>query len=263
MFKYFKIVCKAGYLVLSQSRFLTKINKHKDEFSLIDRYNYSHDLIVKVCEKLDCLFIVNNKENLIQDSNCLFICNHQSNMDALSFLAVIEKPLTFLSKIEVLKFPYVRKVLKAIDGIFMDRKDFRSEIRCLMQVTSILKKGEQSVVIFPEGTRSKDGLHTLNEFKPGSLKPAFNSNKPIQLVAIYGGFRVLDKKLKLKKYPIQISFLNPIYPSEFKGLTTIELSKIIEDKIANEVDRLRQIDKELVLKYSYRNSKNNFDIAGI
>lgn len=267
MFKYLKIVSKALFPLICKLPKIRKYAKKKEKYPLIERYDFvSSFLNYFVSKKLKVVFYVNGLENLPKDSTFLGISNHQSNMDPLCYLSLLNKgvynyPLTFLSKKEVLKFPVVNEVLTSIDGVFMDRQNFRSEIRAISQITNILKSNKQSVIIFSEGTRARDIKHEVAEFKSGSLKPAFNSNKLIVPFAIYGGFRVLDKKCDLKAFPVQISILKPVKTSDFAN--TQEASKYLHNIISNEVDVLRKNDEELVKNYLPKNSKVEVDISGL
>ena len=93
---------------------------------------------------------------------------------------------------------------------------------------------------------------------------AYNSKTSILPVALYGTFRVLDKKMNMKKFPIQVKFLKPIPYEEYSKYTTVEFAKILHDLIEKEVEILRQKDKELCKKYCYKRRKNhNYDISGL
>jgi 1-acyl-sn-glycerol-3-phosphate acyltransferase len=121
-----------------------------------------------------------------------------------------------------------------------------------------------SFAIFPEGTRSRDIHHQLGAFKPGALKAAYNASKPIVPVAIYGTFRCLDKKCKMKAYPVQISFLKPHLPEEFQNTSTVDMAKIIEEEVKKEVERLREEDKKLCqLDKNPKYQNMEFDVKGL
>ncbi len=263
MFKYFKIVCKEIFPLLGSSRWLNKYIKHKDKYFLDERYSKVRAFLRKFNKNFDVKFIIKGEENLPKDSNFLLVCNHQSNMDPISFIDYFENPTTFVSKKEVLKFPYAGKMLQAIDGVFMDRNDFRSEVKSISVASKILKETNANVVIFPEGTRSKNVEHSLNEFKAGSLKIAYNANKPIVVACIQGGYRVLDKKLKMKNYPIQITFIKTYYPSYYKDIKTNDLIKQVESSIDEELKIMKKTDEELVDIYKLKRSKKDHNIVGL
>lgn len=88
----------------------------------------------------------------------------------------IEKPKAFIAKIELLKLPLLRTWMIHLKCVFMDRSDIRQSLKVINQAADHLKEG-YSMIIFPEGTRSKN--ETFGEFKPGSLKLALKAGVPI------------------------------------------------------------------------------------
>jgi 1-acyl-sn-glycerol-3-phosphate acyltransferase len=263
MIKYLKYASKVLGMILVSPFWSRKYNKKKDKYPIQVRYNKVRSFLQKFSKRVQIEFYISGEENLPKDSNFLLVCNHQSNIDPISFIDQIETPLTFISKKEVAKFPYVGKILNSIDGIFMDRKNMRSEIKAIMQASKTLEEGKQSVMIFPEGTRSKSIEHEVLTFKAGALKPAYNSSKPIVVVCIYGAFRVLDKKLRMKKYPIQISYIKTFYPEEYKQYNTNQLNQIIQDLVETKYKELKEKDKELVKIHKLKHSKMDCNISGL
>ena len=263
MIKYFNYACKVLIMILLSPLWSRKYSKRKDKYPIQVRYNKVRKFIQKFCKRVKIKFYVTGKENIPSDSNFLLVCNHQSNIDPISFVDQIETPLTFISKVEVAKFPFVGKILTSIDGIFMDRKNIRSEVKAIMQASKILEGNNQSVMIFPEGTRSKSIKHEILTFKAGALKPAYNAKKPIVVSCIYGGFRVLDKKLRMKNYPIQISYIKTFYPEEYSQYNTNQLNEIIQNLVNDEWKKLSLKDQELVKIHKLKHSKRDCNISGL
>jgi 1-acyl-sn-glycerol-3-phosphate acyltransferase len=264
MIKYLSLALTAGFKIIFASGWINRYSKHPEKYLIEKRFEKAHKLMTDVGHSFHCEFFVNGQENIPQDTNVVFVSNHQSNIDALAYLAVSDKPITFLAKEETVSFPYVGKIVKALDGVFIDRHDFHQEVKAMISLENNLENNpKQSVFIFPEGTRSRDISHTVIDFKPGALKPAYNASKPIVPVAIYGAFRVIDKKLRMKHFPIQIAYLKPHYPEEYKKLSTIEMAKIIQKEVSEKVDELRRNDKVLCQENKILRLKNSVDISGI
>ena len=80
--------------------------------------------------------------------------------------------------------------MSAIDYIPIDRTDRRKAFESLNQAARKVQSGT-SVVIFPEGTRSQDGI--LQEFKKGGLVLSIKSQQPVVPISISGSHRVLPK----------------------------------------------------------------------
>ena len=92
----------------------------------------------------------------------------------------------------------------------------------------------QSVVIFPEGTRTKDENHMPGEYKPGALKPAYETKKNIAVFAMNGGYKVFSKKYK-GKVIITVRVLDVLNYEQFKDKNTLELTNEIRKKTVDEV----------------------------
>ena len=121
--------------------------------------------------------------------------------------------------------------------MFIDRSNLKQEVRAIMKLSKSLEENrELSYVVFPEGTRSRDPNHLVQEFKPGSLKMAYNSKTSILPVALYGTFRVLDKKMNMKKFPVQVKFLKPIPYEEYKGMKTTEIADMVKSRIEKVIE---------------------------
>ncbi len=129
------------------------------------------------------------EENIPKDKTALFVANHQSNFDIPLIMSSIDVPKGFIAKKELEKWPMISTWMKYIKCIFMDRSNLRKSAEAIVEGTKLLKSG-YSMVIFPEGTRSKGGH--LGEFKAGSFKLATKSKCPIVPVTIDGTYKLLE-----------------------------------------------------------------------
>lgn len=147
---------------------------------------------------------VYGEENVPSDIPVVFIANHQGNFDIPILMSYINKPKGFIAKIETLKIPLVRTWMKYIHCVFMDRSNIRKSAAAIIEGVKIIKEGH-SLVIFPEGTRSKGG--PLGEFKAGSFKLATKSKAPIVPITIDGSFKLMEangNKIKPAKVNLYI-----------------------------------------------------------
>lgn len=169
---------------------LRKLKKQlpKEEFSLLIE-NFVAKWAVKHIKYSGAKIIVKGEENIPKDGAVLFVSNHQSNFDLAVFLGCIHKPKGYIAKIEVLKIPVLKAYMEFMQCIFMDRSDFKKSAKAILDGVDILKGG-QSLVIFPEGTRSKGG--PVGEFKAGSFKLATKSKVPIIPVTIDGSYKIME-----------------------------------------------------------------------
>lgn len=178
---------------------------------------------------------------------CLVISNHYSLMDPVMLIASSERPITFLSKKENLKMPFVGQILKMLQVFTIDRKNVLSQVRTLQQIGEYLKdENKPHVVIFIEGTRNKKPSGELLEFHPGTLKIAYKANCDIVPATMYGTFRILKLNSYLKHYPFWWKINDPIKPEQFLNKSTIDLAGEIRQKMIDQVDQFRVLDQKYI-----------------
>lgn len=170
---------------------------------------------------------IQGEENIPSQGAVLFVSNHQGNFDIPILLGYINKPKAFIAKIELLKVPLIRTWMTHLKCVFMDRSDIRQSLKAINQAAEHLKEG-YSMVIFPEGTRSKGA--TLGEFKPGSLKLGLKAGVPILPMAIQGSYKIMENNgFLIKPAQVKITIFEPI-PTQ--GLTK-EQAADLPEKIRN------------------------------
>ncbi|MBT2695044.1 lysophospholipid acyltransferase family protein [Bacillus sp. ISL-55] len=165
----------------------------------------------------------------IPEGPVLFASNHEGNFDIPVLIGAIEKPFGFISKIEVKKVPVLSSWMEAIDCVFIDRKNRDKAAGSIMSGVELLKKGN-SLVIFPEGTRSKGGPVGL--FKAGGFRLAKDSGVPIVPISIQGTADVFEKNGRLvKPAKIKVIISPPVYSRQYKDKGLISLAEEIRDTI--------------------------------
>lgn len=160
-------------------------------------------------------------ENLPTDTNVVFVSNHQGNFDIPLLMGYIDMPKGFISKIEAKKIPIVNQWMELIHCVFMDRSTLKGSAGAIIEGIKVLKSGH-SLVIFPEGTRSKGGR--IGEFKSASFKLATKPGIPIVPITIDGSYRLMEQNhnqikpahVKLTIHPMVIT----------KGLNKEELEAL-------------------------------------
>lgn len=177
---------------------------------------------------------VKGKENLPDHGPFVIVSNHQGNFDIPIMLGYLERPIGFISKVEVKKLPIIRDWMVYMNCVFLDRKDRRQAITAINEGAQNIKKGT-SIVIFPEGTRSK-GMK-MNSFKAGSFKLAQKAEVPIVPVAIKGSFKIMEQNKNLiKPTTVIVTVLPPIQPDQYAGKDIKTLSLEVEEIIKKEIN---------------------------
>ena len=110
----------------------------------------------------------------------------------------------------------------------MDRDDVRQGLQIINEVANQVKSG-RNFLIFPEGTRSKNG-NRMGEFKSGSFKAATKAKCPIVPVAIIDSYLPFDRN-SINKVDVQIHVLPPIPYEEYQGMKTTEIAEMVKKRI--------------------------------
>ncbi len=159
----------------------------------------------------------------------LFVSNHQGNFDVPILIGFLEKPLGFISKVEVKKIPLIPRWMEAMNCVFIDRKDRRKAVQSIKDGIATLKKGH-SLVIFPEGTRSKGD--EMGEFKKGGLRLATDSKVPVVPITISGSYKIMEEsKFGFRPAKVKVTVHDPIYLPQDEKVDGNQLGIEIQEKI--------------------------------
>ena len=172
-------------------------------------------------------------ENIPIENGFIMYPNHQGMYDMLALLDVCPKPLSVVAKKEVANIPLLRSIFKVDKAIFIDREDVKQSMQVIIQVAKEVSTG-RNFVIFPEGTRSKNG-NVVGEFKGGSFKAATKAKCPIIPVALIDSFKPFDTK-SLEKVTVQVHILEPLLYEEYKNMKTTEIAEEVRRRIVETIE---------------------------
>lgn len=160
-----------------------------------------------------CTVSVYGKEKA-RDEPGIIISNHQSTFDILAGLGFYPMDFLFLSKEEVFKIPFVGGAMRKLGYISVNRSSPRQAARSLEVVEARVRENNR-VLIYPEGTRSKDATKML-PFKAGAFQVAEKGGFPIFPVVLYGTqqTRPMHSNILLFPHRIAIQVLDPIVSSD-------------------------------------------------
>lgn len=161
-------------------------------------------------------------ENIPTDRPVVFVGNHQGNFDIPVLLAWLPQPCSYVAKDAIEKLPIIKDWTYLMRCIYIDRDNFRQSVKALNEAAKMMIAEQRSVVIFPEGTRSRGG--EIKRFKGGAFRIATKSNSPILPFCIEGTYKAMESnKNFIKPANVIVSFLPMI---ETEGLNKEEQSKI-------------------------------------
>lgn len=172
-------------------------------------------------------------ENLPEEDGFMIYANHQGLFDCVALVYACPRPLGAVCKKELKGIPFVQQVIDCTKSFLMDRDDARQSLSVIQEVTKEVAAG-RNYVIFPEGTRSREG-NKMQEFHAGSFRAAVKAKKPVVPVAVIDTHKVFDTK---GSGPVsaQLHFLPAIQPEEFEGMKAQELCDMVKARIFDRIN---------------------------
>jgi 1-acyl-sn-glycerol-3-phosphate acyltransferase len=168
-------------------------------------------------------FSLTGAEKVVPGASYIITPNHQSFADILALFVCLPTPFRWVIKRELLKIPLFGWALGATGAICLDRSDRDRSVKSLQGSTDKLRGG-WSVLIYPEGTRTPDGL--LHPFKKGAFMMAVQTGISILPVTCNGAFRIMPKKNFLfRPGHVTLTIGDPIVT---EGLTVNDVPQLME-----------------------------------
>ena len=212
---------------------LCKYAKHTDKYSYEEKYKHIRYIMKHVCKSGNIDLNVTGTENIPQKDGFLLCGNHQGIFDIVAIVDSFERPLAAVLKKELAKIPFLKQVIECTHSHSMDREDVRQSMKVIQNVTKELENG-RNIVIFPEGTRSKNG-NEMGEFHAGTFKCVTKSKAPIVPFALIDSFKVLDQD-GCAPLKVQLHYLKPIFYDEYKDLKTGEIAALVKSRISEVIE---------------------------
>lgn len=224
-----------GYLPFSTVN-LKKCIKQKPHLSIQEYDQLIHREPQKwasgIMERTKSTVSITGLDNL-PEGPALFVSNHEGNFDIPVLLSTIPKPFGFISKKEVKKLPIISMYMEQMNCVFLDRTDRRSALKSITDTVGKLKEGH-SILIFPEGTRSKG--QDMGEFKSGFMRIAKDAGVPILPIAIHGTADIMEKNNNnVLPADVKVQILNPISAELIGTLDSKEAITLVRSQIAEAV----------------------------
>ena len=206
---------------------------HVDKYTEEDNYEFLRWIVFRANKGGNVTIDVHGQENIPKQDGFMFFPNHQGLYDVLAIVEACTHPFSVVAKKEVENVPFLKQVFKIMKAFMIDREDVRQSMKVIQSVSEDVKNGK-SFLIFPEGTRSRNG-NEIGEFKGGSFKSATKAKCPIVPVAIIDSYKAFDTK-SIEKVTVQVHYLEPLYYDDYKMLKTHEIAEIVSEKIKKTID---------------------------
>lgn len=138
---------------------------------------------------------------------CVFVCNHISNLDPAALFGILPR-ISVILKQELRRIPILGYVMSLGSFVYVDRRNPDSRKQALEDATNLLRSGI-SLLVFPEGTRSKDGR--MLPFRPGPFTMAIESGAAVVPLTIHGTRELMPKGgFGIRPGTVTITFEEPI-----------------------------------------------------
>jgi 1-acyl-sn-glycerol-3-phosphate acyltransferase len=180
---------------------------------------------------------IEGREKIQPGVTYVMVCNHQSMLDIMVLFRIFTH-FKWVAKKELFKIPILGWTMTLNGYVKVDRAHKSSHIKMLKECENNLERGN-SIMVFPEGTRSEDGQ--LQQFKEGAFKLALDAKKPILPIVLNGTSDSFPKTgIIFKKFSsIRIKILDPIDYASFNMMSSKELSLKVKDNMAQVLNQLQ------------------------
>lgn len=188
-----------------------------------------------ICALVGARVTVSGAEKLPEGQRYLMVCNHRSIFDPIASIKLFgAKEYIYISKPENFKLPIVGPVMHKCGCLPVNRDNNREAIAMVKSASQLIRDDTASVVIYPEGTRSRED--ELLPFHAGSFKIAQRTGVPVVISAIHGTDEIVHN-VPLKKTKIEIDILDVLDGDFVKSHTTRETAQIAQKMIQEHLDR--------------------------
>lgn len=218
---------------------IKKINNHAGDIAALRTVQWGFRCITKLS---GAKVQVYGRENLTKDKDkpMLYIANHRSIFDVIILYTLFYERTGFIAKKSIEKVPSLRMWMRKLHCLFLDRSDMKQGLKIILTAIDKVKEGI-SIVVFPEGTRTKTG--ELLPFKAGPFKIATKTNCPIVPIAITGTDDIIENHIPfVKSADVVITIGEPV---EVADLSADE-KKHIGDHFQGIVENMLEDNKKLL-----------------
>jgi len=207
----------------------------RKDYNFEEAYKHVQLVARKACKAGRVTLEAEGMENLPKENGFIFFPNHQGLFDVLVFLATCDKPFTFVIKKEASNIILLKQVIAALRAHVIDREDIRQSMLVIKAMVEDVKE-KRNVLIFAEGTRSKEG-NKVGTFKGGSFKSATMSKCPIVPCALVDSFKPFDEN-SIKPVTVKLRYLDPIYYEEYKDMKASEIAEEVQNRIQAAINEM-------------------------
>lgn len=176
---------------------------------------------------------VRGREHIERGRAYVMVANHLSLVD-IFVLHRLHRHFKWVSKAENFSLPFIGWNMRLNGYVPLRRGDRQSVLEMFARCREVLAKGS-SVMMFPEGTRSKTGM--MKEWKPGAFELAKEAGVAVLPIAIEGTATALPKKgVRIGRARMRVTVLPAIGVEAVRGLSVEALRDLARGRVAAVVE---------------------------
>lgn len=162
------------------------------------------------------------------NERAIYISNHASPIDIFLIMWLTPTGTVGIAKKEIIFYPLFGQLYVLANHLRIDRSNPTAAIESMKEAANAVVKNNLSLIIFPEGTRSKSG-HLL-PFKKGFVHLALQTRRPIVPIVLTGTHRAWRKGgLHIRPTPISVKYLPPITTDDWTADKVEDYVKLVHD----------------------------------
>ncbi len=178
---------------------------------------------------------VSGLENVPPGRQYIYMANHQSFLDGPLVYWAVPGFARVILKREVFRVPILGQGMRMVGFVPVDRKGLKSGRRSLDQAAANMARRGLSYLVFPEGTRSRDG--NLQPFKRGGFFLALQAGVPVVPISVRGTYALMPRgQVLIRKGPVDIIFHPPIPVGGFSVGSLSALSDAVRAAVAADLE---------------------------
>jgi 1-acyl-sn-glycerol-3-phosphate acyltransferase len=213
------------------------IRKRKD-FFFIEMQKWASEMVNAIGANV----IVKGQENLVNGCSYVYIANHTNLLDIPVLACALPDKIHFMYRQSLEKIPMLGLALRSSPFIPIVRESASNSMHGIEKSLGILANGSGSIILFPEGTRSRSGEMTA--FKRGAFVIASKTHKPIVPVTIFGVENVTppEHQSHIQKANVYVNIGKPMDIPDF-GDNRAEQNKfinLVRDMMIEQREKMKQ-----------------------
>jgi 1-acyl-sn-glycerol-3-phosphate acyltransferase len=183
------------------------------------------------CRVLGIRVEISGLEHVDPGTRYIFMANHLSFLDGPLMAMAIPRPVRIILKQSLFRIPVLGIGMRHVGYVSVDRKGVRGGKKSIERAARLMRDRGYSFLVFPEGTRSRDGR--MQAFRRGGFFLTLESGATVLPVRISGTFEIMPRRQwHARKGKVRVDFREAIPSAGYTRETMGELMEKVRAVIA-------------------------------